>query len=236
MRKNLFYRALRVLLVAFLILPFGGEADASSYKVGPGDQLYVDFPLKGTPADLQTMGGNGLTLVVVGNQVYFRYTADVAPDGFITLPSMDPLRVDGRTLEDIRDLISRHLRSFAVGSDLSVILSKRNSQGVYVTGEVKNPGRFMLDRPLTILEALDEAGGPTANAKLNKVLLVRGSDRPLQLDLSYKRLQRDGPPTLAVLPSDHLIVPRRWYTADNSIFFYLFSALGTAVAVYAATK
>src|SRR4051812_15888788 len=79
------------------------DAAASSYVVGAGDQLYVDFPLRGTPADLQPLGGNGLTLVIVGETVYFRYAAVVAPDGYVSLPSMAPIHVAGLTLEQTRE-------------------------------------------------------------------------------------------------------------------------------------
>src|SRR5438105_4758204 len=114
---------LPALFLAFLLVgPAPSPARGSSYVVGAGDQLYVDFPLRGTPADLQPLGGNGLTLVIVGESVFFRYEATVAPDGFIALPSMNPIRVDGLTLEQARDSIASHLKSFSLRDTVSVIL------------------------------------------------------------------------------------------------------------------
>src|SRR5689334_11700230 len=95
-----------LLLIALWCVPLTSPTwAASSYVVGAGDTLYVDFPLRGSPSDLQPLGGNGLQLVIVGDTVFFRYEAKVLPDGYITLPSMDPVQVDGQTLEQIRDTI-----------------------------------------------------------------------------------------------------------------------------------
>src|SRR3954466_4140677 len=103
-----------ILLALLWSVPLTPPAWATStYIVGAGDTLFVDFPLRGSPADLQPLGGNGLTLVIVGDSVYFRYQATVAPDGFIALPSFPPLRVDGLTLEQVRDEIAAHLKTFS---------------------------------------------------------------------------------------------------------------------------
>jgi protein involved in polysaccharide export with SLBB domain len=234
MKKSFTFRFLRLLIACLVAFPL--TAFASSYRVGSGDELFVDFPLKGTTTDLQPLGGNGLTLVVVGNQVYFRYTVVVAPDGYITLPSMSPLRVDGSTIEQIQEIISLHMKSFPLHGDLSVILSRPNSHAFFVLGEAQKPGRYIYERPTSLLEAIGIAGGPTEHAKLNKVLLLRDGASPLSLDLSLKHMRRDGAPTLAIYPSDKIVIPRKWYTADNTILFYILSALGTTVAVYAATR
>src|SRR5579864_1217679 len=95
-----------LLLLGLLLIQVLPIADASQYVVGAGDQLFVDFPLRGSPSDLQSLAGNGLTLVIVGESVFFRYHATVAPDGYITLPSMEPISVAGMTLEQVRREIS----------------------------------------------------------------------------------------------------------------------------------
>src|SRR3954462_2460382 len=107
------------LMAGFLSLCLAGgslpaPAGASTYIVGAGDKLYVDFPLRGSPSDLQPLGGNGLTLVIVGEAVFFRYEATVAPDGFISLPNFGQLRVEGLTLEQVKESIAARLKSFSL--------------------------------------------------------------------------------------------------------------------------
>ena len=45
--------------------------------------------------------------------------------------------------------------------------------GVYVSGEVLRPGKIPLDRPMTALEAVMEAGGFTKFANPKQVFIVR---------------------------------------------------------------
>ena len=222
------------LVLALVRIPY--PAFASDYRVGAGDELYVDFPLRGTPADLQPLGGNGLTLIVVGQSVYFRYVATVAPDGYISLPSMPPIRVDGLTVEQIKDQISYQMRSFPLHGNLSVILARPNSSAFSVVGEVVHPGRYIYEHPLTLFEALAVAGGPTDRARLSRVLFLRPGEKAQVLDLSEKRLKESGPPTFMVLPSDKIMVPRKWFTPDNTLVFLLLSIISTSAAVYAASR
>ncbi len=229
-------RAFAVFLAALLVVPLPSPVAASTYLVGSGDQLFVDFPLRGTATDLQALNGNGLQLVIVGEQVFFRYTATVAPDGYISLPSLDPLPVNGLTLEQVREEITKHLKSFSLRDTVSVILAHPNSQAFVVAGEVQHPGRFIYERPTSLMEALAIAGGTTDHAQLKRVMLFRMGQPMLKLDVSDKRLREQGPPLVSVMPSDTLVIPRRWFTPDNVMILILLSTITTAASVYAATR
>jgi polysaccharide export outer membrane protein len=226
-----------VLLALLWSVPLTPPAWASSsYIVGAGDTLFVDFPLRGSPADLQPLGGNGLTLVIVGDSVFFRYEATVLPDGYITLPSMDPIRVNGQTLEQIRDVVASRLKTFALRNTVSVILAKPNSLAFVVTGAVEHPGRYLYERPTTLTEALAIAGGPTVYAKLNRIHLFREGKEPAVFDFTEEALEKNGLPHMTIQPSDVITVPRRWFTPDMNLVLIFFSAITAAVSIYAVTK
>lgn len=234
--KEMAFRMLRLLVAGALFISVVPPASASAYVVGAGDQLYVDFPLRGTPADLQPLGGNGLTLVIVGETVYFRYAAVVAPDGFISLPSMEPVQVAGLTLEQTRQAILQHLKSISLHDNVSVVLAHPNSQAFVVTGEVQKPGRFIYARPTTLMEALAMAGGTTDHAQLGDVTLFRAGQPPQSIDMSYDTLRKQGPPIISVLPSDSVVVPRRWFTPDSFLILIILSIITTGATVYVASK
>jgi protein involved in polysaccharide export with SLBB domain len=218
------------------MLPIPRPAFAARYVVGAGDKLYVDFPLRGSPADLQPLGGNGMTLVIVGEKVFFRYEATVAPDGFIALPSMNPLRVSGMTLEQVRDQIAGNLPSFSLRDTVSVILAQPNSQAFVVSGEVQKPGRFIYERPTSLMEALVLAGGPTDKAQLKRVQVFRTGEAMQTYNFSHKYVRDHGLPSVPILPSDAIIVPRRWFAPDSVVLLMFLSVVTTAATVYVATK
>jgi len=224
------------LILALAVPPSHAAFSSAEYQVGPGDDLYVDFPLRGTTADLQPLGGNGLSLIVLGNKVYFRYTATVSADGYLIIPAIEPIRVAGYPVPKIQEMIAGRLRSLELQGNPSVTLAKANNCAFYVTGAVTHPGRYLYERPTSLIEAIALAGGPTDHAKLSKILLMRNG-QAVKINLSYERLEKEGAPNdVMVLPTDNIVVPRQWFIPDNTLIFLIISALGTSVAVYAALK
>ncbi|KAA6464690.1 hypothetical protein DYQ86_01630 [Acidobacteria bacterium AB60] len=82
---------------------------------------------------------------------------------------------------------------------------------VYVVGDVMRPGGFVLDpgHPMTVLQAVSLAWGPSQNAALKKTLLIReqagGSRTVMTLDL--KRMLRGQDPDVPIGERDILFVP-----------------------------
>jgi protein involved in polysaccharide export with SLBB domain len=97
----------------------------------------------------------------------------VGPDGTITLPLVGQVVANGKTTEQLRqELLKLYDKEL---QDKQVLVSLNSTANlVYVIGAVLRPGRIPMDRPMTALEAIMEAGGfvPT-QANLKKVTVVR---------------------------------------------------------------
>jgi hypothetical protein len=96
----------------------------------------------------------------------------------------------------------------------------------YVWGQVHAPGAYRLSANPDVIELLSAAGGPTEQADMTRVVLVRGSDQQ-QVRIDLKRQLGNGrPPTLS--PGDVVIIPRSlWSSIRNEL------AVVTALAVFA---
>ncbi len=81
---------------------------------------------------------------------------------------------------------------------------------VYVVGDVIRPGGFTLEagQPMTVLQAVSLAWGPSQNAALTKALLIReqGSGRTVT-SLNLKRMLRGQDPDVPIGERDILFVP-----------------------------
>ena len=69
-----------------------------------------------------------------------------------------------------------------------VYIPESDDEMVYVMGEVRTPGAVRLKSDLTVLDAIMSTGGPTEDAKLTNVYLVRqinGRGHVQQIDLDY---------------------------------------------------
>jgi len=82
---------------------------------------------------------------------------------------------------------------------------------VSVTGEVRHPGLYPVGRGLTLLAAIELAGGVTDFASVQHVRLLRndaGTSRQIEIDLG--RIGRGKALDILLQRDDRIQVPRRW--------------------------
>ena len=131
-----------------------GEPEPSpvaDYVIGPGDLL-----------NISVWKDESLTRQVV-----------VLPDGKIAFPLIGQLPAAGRTVSELTKDMEQKLERFVPGVTLSVVVQQVNSLMVYVIGRVNNPGRFVLNSDINVLQALAMAGGLNPFAKRGDIRIFR---------------------------------------------------------------
>ncbi|MEO7099848.1 MAG: polysaccharide biosynthesis/export family protein [Luteolibacter sp.] len=96
----------------------------------------------------------------------------IQANGKVSMPTVGDVSAAGKSITSLQteltSLYQPHLQ------DPTVIISmEAAASGVYVSGEVLKPGKYPLDRPMTALEAIMEAGGFTKLANPKQVIIVR---------------------------------------------------------------
>ncbi len=162
------------------------------YRVGAGDVLQVivwEHPELSTPAGQQQTEANGRL---------------VQPDGTLYFPYVGTLQAAGKTLPELREILTRRLKDWIELPQVDVGVVRVNSAKVTFSGAFdKGNEQYISQVPLTLLAALGNAGIKTAEADLTGLTLKRdGQDYMLDLDaLNRGDAKLD---SIYLKPGDHL--------------------------------
>ncbi len=139
----------------------------------------------------------------------------VAADGTMFYPHVGTLQVAGKTLREIRELLTTRLAAVIEHPQLDVRVVGFRGQKVQVTGEVVAPSSIPItDVPLRVQDAISQAKGLTAEADLRAVTLSRGG-KTFNLDLQALYEQGDVSQNWLLQDGDILNVPDR---SRNKVF------------------
>jgi protein involved in polysaccharide export with SLBB domain len=188
-----------------------GEAEAeeipsynnflSSYRLGPEDVISV---------------------VVFDLPKYSRTGIIVPPDGKIDYYMVrGGITVVGKTTQQVADEIAHHLDEYIIDPKVTVSLDKAMSMRYGVLGDVAQPGVRVMTRRLSVLEALNEAGGVLGTGDKKKVVVLHwDADRmvkPIPVDVSAIEKGRAAD-TYFLSPGDQVFVPgNKWKRVETII-------------------
>ena len=152
-----------------------------------------------------------LEITVWKNQDLSKVVA-VRPDGRISLPLIGEVTAVGKTPVQVTEDISLKLKEYKENPQVSIVLKEVNSYAIFVLGEVAKPGKYSLKSKTTLLQGISIAGGFTAMAARNKLVVFRfgvnggGQER---VKASYDDIVlRDGSlQNIELKPGDTVVVP-----------------------------
>ncbi len=115
-----------------------------------------------------------ILVVSVWREPELQSEVTVRPDGWVSLPLAGDISAAGGSVEDLRKAIDARLRDKYM-PDPVVTVSVKAVAGsrIYVVGKVQNPGEFLLNRPIDVMQALALAGGATPFADINEIRILR---------------------------------------------------------------
>ncbi|MEO8341303.1 MAG: polysaccharide biosynthesis/export family protein, partial [Nitrospirota bacterium] len=137
----------------------------------------------------------------------------VRPDGRISLPLLGDISAVAKTPVQLTEEISAGLRAYMESPTVSIMVKEVNSYQIYVLGEVNKPGKYPLKSKTTLLQGITVAGGFTAMAARNKIVIFRfstkGGEGLTKLKASYDDIVvRDGSSqNMELKPGDQIVVP-----------------------------
>ncbi|WP_241048306.1 polysaccharide biosynthesis/export family protein [Achromobacter xylosoxidans] len=146
------------------------------YRIGPGDILSIvvwDHPELVLPTQTYAIG-TGVTELAFGDTASGIPGYTVSSSGYIQFPYTGLLKVAGLTELQARNLIVNSSGKYIQDPQITVRVLGYRSKRVYVEGEVKTPGTVAInDIPMTLLEAINRAGGILPTGDRSSVYVIR---------------------------------------------------------------
>jgi len=137
-------------------------------------------------------------------------TIVVRPDGKFTFPLAGEIVAAGRTVTQIQTDITSRLQKFIPEPVVTAAITALEGNRVYVIGQVNKPGSYVMNPRLNVLQALSMAGGMTAFAGTNDIIVLRGTggkQRVMQFHYGEVSKGRNLEQNVALEAGDVVVVP-----------------------------
>ena len=134
----------------------------------------------------------------------------VRPDGGISFPLAGDLGAEGKTIDEVTQELAQKLSEFIPNPVVTVSLQENSGNRIYVTGRVNQPGVFLVNRPIDIMQALSMAGGLTPFADRDAIKVLRREGRGQRaIPFNYKQVQKGRAlqQNIMLQAGDTLVVP-----------------------------
>lgn len=178
-------------------------ATPENYRLGPGDEIFID--------------------IWGANQATIRQT--ISPDGFVMIEDYGLLPLNGMTVKEADKYVRRQLgKIYSITgddpqSDMKLTLGAVRTINVNVMGEVSKPGTYYMSSLSSIYHALYAAGGFTDLGSVRNISLIRDGKEITKVDIYDFLINGKAAEDIILQEGDIVVVPTydMLVTIDGSV-------------------
>ena len=167
--------------------PAADKSDAD-YIIGPGDNLSID----------------------VWKEAELSKKVSVRLDGGVSLPLVGDVEAAGLTCTQLREELEKKYKDFVDVPEISVTVLESRSKRIYVLGRINRPGEYLLQKDMTVVQAIALAGGTGEWAATSDIKLIRkikGIEKTFKVDYDAIVSGEDLSQNVLLQPDDTIFVP-----------------------------
>jgi protein involved in polysaccharide export with SLBB domain len=140
-----------------------------------------------TPANYRISTDDELIIDVYGYSE-IQHRLKVTPEGYVRVPYLGPVYVNGLTMEEARTRLTKQLATIYGGiktgnTFVQISLGNIRSIRVLLVGEVERPGTYTVPSLATVANALYVSGGPGENGSFRNIQVIRNGQPVTTFDL-----------------------------------------------------
>jgi polysaccharide export outer membrane protein len=181
-----------------------GGKDAAKNSSAPA----TDAAAPASPLTGYRVGAEDELTISVWHEPELSQNVTVRPDGMITLPLLNDVKVAGLTTEEMQVLLTDKLKSVVNDPQVTVSVRAVKSRKVFLVGNVAKQGVYALDANKTVMELLVEAGGLGPFAKKGSIYVLRTENgKQVRIPFDYKKALSGKGGLIELKPGDMVVVP-----------------------------
>ncbi len=145
--------SLKVTLLIFCLIAFLGGSSTNIFSENLSNKEY-------------TIGPEDILEIKVWDNDDLNRTVEVSQEGSFAFPLIGKVHASHLSVFDLENLIKKRLADgYIIAPQVTVNVIEYQSQKVFLFGEVRNPGSYVLKRKTHIMELISKAGGLTDRAE-----------------------------------------------------------------------
>jgi polysaccharide export outer membrane protein len=159
------------------------------------------------------IGADDVMSISVYDQPDLSKTVRVSSEGYVALPLLGNVKVEGLTVKELKSSVEEKLAAdYLVNPQVSIFITEYRSRKIYMLGELSRPGVQELTGNTTLLEAISKAGGVTKNAGKTAIIskpshsTKDGQTENVPLKISLEKLLDEGDSSLNIDLSEGSVV------------------------------
>jgi polysaccharide export outer membrane protein len=159
-----------------------------SYIIGPGDILSVN----------------------VWREPELSKQVSVRLDGKMSLPLVNEIEAAGLTCAELRNKLTKKYGDYVDVPEVAVTLVESHSKKIYLLGNINQPGEYLLQKNMTVVQAISLAGGLGEWADASDIKLIRkikGTQKTFRVDYDAIVSGKDLSQNVQLEPDDTIFVP-----------------------------
>jgi polysaccharide export outer membrane protein len=172
--------------------------------------LLVFCPIGLAAEKVYHLGPGDIVEISVWKDPDLSRTVIVPPDGVISFPLINAIKVTNLTVADLNKAVTQKLSEFVPDVTVTVMLTKINSLKAYVIGKVNTPGMYDITLETNVMQILAQAGGLTPFASDGNIKILRQKNNQItKIPFDYgdvekgKNLEQN----IVLQPGDVVVVP-----------------------------
>lgn len=182
------------------------SAQVPNEKSTSGTNRGTAVPIE--PPEGYRVGADDELSISVWHEPELSQSVVVRPDGMITLPLLNDIKVVGLSTQELQALLTDKLKALVNDPQVTIVVKNIRSLKVFLVGSVSKQGMYSMNAGMTVLEVITQGGGLSPFAKSGSIYILRTVDnKKIRISFNYKKALQGKGENPVLRPGDMVVVP-----------------------------